>query len=87
MSICLTPLQQVSSITGVTYKQVNLARESMNIFARVENFNYNVSTARGNGDLSPSYYVFENQQERTKYINGNSLYVLYFGSYILVQKN
>ena len=86
MSICLT-VAQISTITGFTFKQINITRESIRIFTNVENYNYSVSTARGNGDLSPSYYTFQSQQERTLYLNGNSLYVQYVGPYINVQKN
>jgi hypothetical protein len=53
----------------------------------IENSNFYVSTAHGNGNLSPSYYTFLSQEERTLYLNGNSLYVQYVGPYNNVQKN
>jgi len=86
MSLCLT-VAQISTISGFTFSQINISRDSIRTFVNIENSNFYVSTAHGNGNLSPSYYTFQSQQERTLYLNGNSLYVQYVGPYINVQKN
>ena len=80
----------LSSIKGFTYSQYNYQQDCWNTWNRIESSNSNVSTAHGMGDYRWAYYLFTDQEEKTKFDVGLSLHVQYIGGYIPinpVQKN
>jgi hypothetical protein len=69
------------------YGQINELGTSWETFRRVEIYNSNISTQRGNGNTSLSYYQFFNNQERTLWRQGQTLFVTYLGYTSTIQKN
>ena len=65
-------------MTGLTYSQYMEYKTAINTYIRVENYNSNVSTIRGTGQSSLSYYEFSSNQEQTIYT---------LGLMILIQNN
>lgn len=86
MSTSCFPLGQMY---GLTYAQLIKYSIAVGVFKRVEAYNANVVTLRLTGDLSKSYYVFVNTDERAQYTLGLSLLVQNdpaYANYIPVQK-
>jgi hypothetical protein len=69
------------------YNQINELATSWETFRRVEIYNSNISTQRGNGNTSLSYYQFFNNQERTMWRQGGTLFATYLGYTSTIQKN
>jgi hypothetical protein len=81
MNVCFT---SISNVSGFSYVQYNFQKDCWLTWNRIEQFNSNVSTARGQGNLAQSYYVFQTNEEKTKYTNGLSLHVQYLGNTITI---
>ncbi len=46
-----------------------------NTYNRIQAFNAGISTVRGGGDKTQSYYQFVNGEERVGFINGQMLHI------------
>jgi len=77
----------VSGVKSLYYGQYQDYASSWEIFRRVELYNSNVSTQRGQGNTNLSYYQFYDNQERSLYRQGASLFATYIGYTSTVQKN
>ena len=77
----------VSGFRGMTPIQFRIYKDAWNTFNRVQSYNSNISTQRGNGNTSLSYYQFFNNQERTLWRQGQTLFVTYLGYTSTIQKN
>jgi hypothetical protein len=64
----------LGTMKGLTFMQYSEYKSAVATYLKVEAYNSNVSTMRGNGDLSLTYYDFVSCLEQTKYKLG--LYVL-----------
>ena len=80
-------INQISTITSLTYAQKQDYTTSWNTFRTIELYNSNVSTQHGNGMLTVSYYDYTNYKEYAAYQTGASLFVTYLGYSTFVQKN
>jgi len=80
-------LAQSSTISALTYSQLNDYSKSWNFFRLTELYNSNVSTQHSQGNSNIRYYQFQNYDEQNKYIVGQSLYFTYLGYSTIVQKN
>jgi hypothetical protein len=63
----------LGKMTGLTNSQIMKYSYAVYIFRRVEDYNARVRLERLAGDLTKSYYIFENADEKSKYILGLSL--------------
>jgi hypothetical protein len=77
----------VSGVKSLFYNQYRDYASSWEIFRRVELYNSNVSTQRGQGNSNLTYYQFYDNQERSLYRQGASLFATYIGYTSTVQKN
>jgi hypothetical protein len=77
----------VSGVKSLYYGQYQDYASSWEIFRRVELYNSNVSTQRGQGASNLTYYQFYDNQERSFYRQGASLFATYIGYTSTVQKN
>ena len=81
----------LGKMKGLTFMQYQQYKTSVGVFKMVEAYNANISTLRGNGDLSQSYYVFTGNEEETNYTNGQFILVQNdpknASKYTSVQKN
>ena len=68
----------LGKMKGLTFTQYNDYKQAIGTYNRVETFNSNVSTMRGNGQTSMIYYEFVSYQEQSDYK---------IGLYILTQNN
>jgi hypothetical protein len=84
LNVCFTEL---STIQSMYYNQYNELATSWELFRRVELYNSNVSTLRGNGDLGYTYWTFANSEERSYYRQGAALFYQYLGYTSTIQKN
>lgn len=82
-----TCFSQLSTIQQMYYGQYQDYATSWELFRRVELYNSNVSTQRGNGDTSASYWQFQTMEERTYYRQGAVLFATYLQYTSTVQKN
>jgi hypothetical protein len=82
-----TCFSDLSTITSTYYGQYIQYTTSWNVFRRVELFNSNVSTQRGQGNKNLSYYQFFNNEEKTYYNEGAGLFFSKLGFSTTVQKN
>jgi hypothetical protein len=82
-----TCFSQVSSIQGLYYGQYQDYAASWELFRRVELYNSNVSSLRGEGDKSLSYWQFKTNEDLTLYRQGAFLYSQYLGYSTIVHKN
>jgi hypothetical protein len=81
---CFTDL---SGISGLYYNQYQSYAASWEIFRRVELYNSNVSTQRGQGNLTLDYYQFPTNQELSAWRTGQQFFFTYLGYSTVVQKN
>jgi len=63
----------MGKMKGLTFTQYNDYRTGVATFNRVETYNSNVSTLRGNGKMTMMYYEFVSYQEQTDYTLGNMI--------------
>ena len=77
---------QLSSITSMYYGQLQDLTASWETFRRVELYNSNVSTQRGEGNKAIRYYQFKDAEELSYYRQGGVLYFRAF-EYTPVEKN
>ena len=77
----------VSGVKSLYYGQYRDYISSWDIFRRVELYNVNVSTQRAQGNSNVMYYQFYDNQERSLYRQGASLFATYIGYTSTVQKN
>lgn len=56
-------------------------------FRRIELYNSNVSTLRGDGYSDVNYYQFVTNQEQTFYRQGGTLFFTYLNYSTIVEKN
>jgi hypothetical protein len=82
-----TCFSDLSNITSQYYGQLIQYTTSWEVFRRVELYNSNVSTQRGSGNTSASYYQFFNNEEKTYYNEGVGLFFSKLGYSTIVQKN
>jgi hypothetical protein len=68
----------LGKMKGLTFTQYNDYKQALGTYNRVEAYNSNVSTMRGNGQTSLSYYEFVSYQEQSEYT---------IGLYLLTQNN
>lgn len=94
MPSCFKPedlLQYSSVVQSYAMPQNTLLkyRTDWGNFERIQAVNSNVSTLRGDGKPSPSYYTYVDNAERYSFQNGQSLHTLYLpnSNWNLVQKN
>jgi hypothetical protein len=83
--ICFNQLG--SNVQQMYYGQYRDLAASWTFFQRVELYNSNVSTQRGMGSQTATYYQFVDNEELTLYRQGASLYTYYLGYSTFVQKN
>jgi hypothetical protein len=80
------PLGQMRGLTFTQYRKYTTA---VSTYRRVEAYNANISTLRGNGDKGQTYYIYRSNDEETTYTLG--LYLLTqndpANTYTPVQKN
>jgi hypothetical protein len=79
----------ISGVQSLYYNQYREYATSWELFRRVELYNSNVSTVRGNNpaDSNISYWQFGNNEELTLYRQGAILFSAYAGYSTIVQKN
>ena len=77
----------ISGVKSMYYGQYRDYATSWEIFRRVELYNINISTQRGQGNSNLNYYQFYDNQERSLYRQGASLFATYIGYTSTVQKN
>jgi hypothetical protein len=77
----------VSGVKSLYYGQYRDYAASWEIFRRVELYNSNVSTQRGQGNSNLTYYQFYDNQEHSLYRQGANLFATYIGYTSTVQKN
>jgi len=87
MSALNTCFQSISTIQSVSYKQLNQRLIAWNMFQKVELFNSNISTQRGQGNTTLQYYQFTGSGDQTLYREGSSLFLYYIGYSTIVEKN
>ncbi len=75
------------NIQGLYYAQRQDYAASWELFRRVELYNSNVSTQRGEGNTTLNYWQFETNEEQTLYRQGGFLFAYYLGYTSTVQKN
>ena len=68
----------LGKMKALTFTQYNDYKQAIGTYNRVETFNSNVSTMRGNGQTSMVYYEFVTYQEQADYK---------VGLYLLTQNN
>lgn len=84
LCVCLPDISPVKSLTYAQY-QDNLF--SWNTFRKVELYNSNISTQRGNGNTSLNYYQFFSQTEKAAYDTGQQLFFSFLNYSTIVEKN
>ena len=88
LSISYTQLvAQSSTISALTYSQLNGYSSSWNFFRATELYNSNVSTQHSEGNSAIHYYQFQTYAEQLKYTVGQGLYYTYLNYSTVVQKN
>ena len=60
---------------GLTFTQFQTYSSAVGIFNRVQRYNANISTLRGQGDLTQRYYTFQSNEEESMYTMGRFLLV------------
>ena len=68
------PCFTLGTMKGLTFMQYSEYKTAVETYTKVESYNSNVSTLRGNGATSVTYYDFVTCLEQTKYTLG--LFVL-----------
>jgi hypothetical protein len=79
----------LGAMNGLTYAQLLKYSKAASVFKRVENYNTKVAALRSAGDLSQTYYEFQNTDEQAQYKLGLFLLVqndLAYANYKPVQK-
>lgn len=76
-------------MTGLTYAQYRDYKNAVATYTKVENYNSNVSTMRGQGSSDATYYEFPTNQEQTTYTLGLMLLIQNYPTitFTPVQKN
>lgn len=82
-----TCFSDVPGIKSMYYGQYTDLATAWELFRRVELYNSNVSTLRGEGDSNASYYQFVTNQEQSYYRQGGVLFFTYLQYSSIVQKN
>jgi hypothetical protein len=82
-----TCFNEVKGIQSLYYGQYQELAQSWELFRRVELYNSNVSTVKGNGGPAAPYWKFANSEELTFYRQGASLFFSYLGYSTIVEKN
>ena len=77
----------ISGFQSLTYRQVYEYTTGWVTFQRVEQYNIQVSTMRGNGDTGLTYWQFETNEGLTNYRLGAVLWRTYAGYSNVVEKN
>ena len=84
LNTCFT---QISTISAMYYGQYQEYATSWEYFRRVELYNSNVSTQRGNGNTNVSYWKFNTSEDLTYYRQGGILFATYLNYTTPVEKN
>lgn len=84
LDICLPDISPVKSLTYAQYQDDLF---SWNTFRKVELYNSNVSTLRGEGNKVLNYYQFFNQTEKAAYNTGAVLYFTFLNYSTIVTKD
>jgi hypothetical protein len=84
LNVCFT---QISTVSALYYGQYQDYATSYEYFRRVELYNSNVSTLRGNGDTNATYWKFNTSEDLTYYRQGGFLFATYWNYTTPVQKN
>lgn len=82
-----TCFNEVKGIQSLYYGQYQDYASSWELFRRVELYNSNVSTVRGEGGVGAPYWKFNNSEEFTMYRQGSILFATYLGYSTIVEKN
>jgi hypothetical protein len=82
-----TCFNEVKGIQSMYYGQYQELAQSWELFRRVELYNSNVSTVRGNGGVAGPYWQFANNEDLTSYRQGAFLFASYLNYSTIVQKN
>lgn len=65
----------VGKMKGLTFLQYRQYSYATSVFTRVQGYNANISTLRGNGDSTATYYQFASAVEREAFIQGQMLLI------------
>jgi hypothetical protein len=65
----------VGSMKGLTFTQYQIYSNATAIFTRIQAYNANISTLRGNGDIEATYYQFGSAVEKTAFTMGQALLI------------
>ena len=65
----------LGKMNGLSYSQYMEYKHAVATYNKVESYNSNVSTLRGSGSSSVSYYDFQTNQEQTIYSLGLMLLI------------
>jgi hypothetical protein len=84
LTVCYS---DISGIGGLDFSTTIEYKSSWNTFQRIEQYNFNVSTARSAGDTAKTYYQYMDNAERMAYIRGLNLHTTYAGYSTVVKKN
>ena len=60
----------ITRLKGLTYSQLQDYKHAVATYNKVEAFNSNVSTLRGNGNKSVEYYEFKTYDDKESYLTG-----------------
>jgi hypothetical protein len=82
-----TCFNEVKGIQSMYYGQYQELAQSWELFRRVELYNSNVSTVKGNGGPGAPYWQFANSEDLTFYRQGAYLFASYLNYSTIVQKN
>jgi hypothetical protein len=77
----------ISTIQSVSYNQYASYKTCWETFRSVELYNSNVSTQRGQGNKTISYYQYPDSTKQSQYKQGGALFAFYLGYSTIVQKN
>lgn len=77
----------LSTVKSLSYAQLTDYNASWETFRRVQLYNSNISTQRGEGATGLNYYQFFSQQEQAAYRTGAVLFFTYLGYSNVVQNN
>lgn len=94
MSVCgdgssplCTCFNNVPGIKFMYYGQYTDLATGWETFRRIELYNSNVSTLRGQGNTDLNYYQFVTNQEQSYYRQGGVLFFTYLNYSTIVEKN
>jgi len=87
MSVLDTCFKSLSTIHSVSYNQRESYKAAWDSFRKVEIYNSNISTQRGEGNTNANYYQFPSTAEQAQYKEGQSMFYYYFGYSNVVKKN